>query len=345
MEPKTNETADPKRKPFTAGVAALAVISLLAGASVSATLEEFAAPVYAENDPYAGAVDDTTGEDTWGEIDADKRDKGVRGLIGKAMKNRIDDRMEDREEHLEKRIQIDSDLIVAFQHCIDSATCTADSEVLSEMAERLSSTVEDMQAKLDGIETDDYANEGCEEKGGIWTEAPDRGGGHYFCDWGEKHWEERKDWSDEEKIGFAEDKMEKIEAARIAIAFCMASDDCEADLGTLRLAVTHMTDRANHHMECRDDRKCDRDHDDRRGIAERIRRAYCERTDRCDRDATNHDWVMTQENCEERGGTWTEAPDRAEAYYCDWGEDASGSDEDRESDESDRRDSNEEPGQ
>jgi len=320
MEPKTNETTDPKRKPFTAGVVALAVISLLAGASVSATLEEFAAPVYAEDDPYRGAVDDTTGEDTWSEMNADKRDKGIRGFIGKAMKNRMDDRLEDRTEHLEKRIQIDSNLVVAFRHCIDSADCTADSEALSETVVRLTATTEDMQAKIDGTETIDH-------------------------DWGEKDWDERKDWPDEDKIEFAEDKMEKIEAARIAIAFCMESDDCEADAETLRIISTHMAHRAEHHGECADDSRCDRDHDDRRGIAERMRRAFCERTDRCDRDDTNYDWMMTQEVCDERGGTWTEAPDRGEGFhYCDWVEDDSASDEDRESDENDRDESDEEPG-
>ncbi len=333
-----NETTDPKRKPLTAGVVALAVISLLAGASVSATLEEFAAPVYAEEDPYAGAVDDTTGEGTWSEINADKRDKGIRGLIGQVMKNRMDDRMEDRTEHLEKRIQIDSNLIVVFQHCIDSADCTADSEPLSEMVARLTATTEDIQAKLDAVEATDHdwvmTQEICEEKGGIWTESPDRGDDVYYCDWGEKDWDERKNWPEEEKIGFAEDKMEQIEAARIAIAFCMDSDACEADAETLRIIITHMNHRVEHHRECADDRRCDRDHDDRRGIAERTRRAFCERTDRCDRDDINHDWVMNQEICEERGGTWTEAPDRGEGYYyCDWAENDSGNDEDRESDE------------
>ena len=301
-----NEITDRKTKPFATGVVALAVISLLAGASVSATLEEFAAPVYAEDDPFAGAVDDATGEIAWDEIKTD--DKSVKeqakDWIHKHMKDRMDDRLEDRTTHLEQRIEADNTLIAAFQHCIDSEDCTADTDILTVMVAELTERTQDMQDKLDG--TDAKSDSGVR---------------------GEKDWVERKNWPDEDKRDFAEDKMEQIEAARIAIGFCMESEDCEADAKSLGMIVAHMADRADHHRECRDDRKCDRDHDDRRGIAERMHRAFCERTDRCDRDDINHDWPetdryeITQEDCEERGGTWTEAPDRVEGYYyCDWDE-------------------------
>ena len=102
----------------------LAMVSLLAGASVSATLEDYAAPVYAEEDPFEGAVDDVTGEDTWKPKETDSKPFGKH--IRKAMKSRMDDRMEDRTEHLEKRIQINSNLILAFQFCLDNVDCTAD---------------------------------------------------------------------------------------------------------------------------------------------------------------------------------------------------------------------------
>tara|TARA_B000000437_G_scaffold1273_1_gene1106 strand:- start:221 stop:604 length:384 start_codon:yes stop_codon:yes gene_type:complete len=88
----------------------------------------------------------------------------------------MDDRMEDRTEHLEKRIQINSNLISAFQFCQDNADCTADAESLSEMIGKLSSTVDRMQSKLDGsdsmVDKEDYEDgtqEECEEKGGTWT--------------------------------------------------------------------------------------------------------------------------------------------------------------------------------
>ena len=332
-----NEITDRNKKPFATGVVALAVISLLAGASVSATLEEFAAPVYAEDDPFAGAVDDAIGEAAWDEIKTN--DKGVKkqakDWIHKRMKDRMDDRLEERATHLEQRIEADNTLIAAFQHCIDSEDCTADTGILTGMVAELTERTQGMQATLD-------AKSGSTEQVRVWDEK----------DWDEKAWVERKDWPDEDKRDFAEDKMEQIGAARIAIAFCMESEHCDADAEALGVIVSHMADRADHHRECRDDRKCDRDHDDRRGIAERMRRAFCDRTDRCDRDAIDHDrpetdrYEITQEDCEERGGTWTEAPDRAEGYYyCDWGEDDSGSDEDRESDERDRGESDEEPGQ
>ena len=353
MEPKIIDTNDLNRKPFTAAIVALAAISLLAGASVSATLVEFAAPEYAEDDPFAGALDDATGEESWGEMKTDDRGvkKHAKDFVKRAMKNRIDDRSEDRAEHLEIRIKADNTLIVAFQYCMDSAECAGDTDVLSEMVTRLTTRTQDMQARLDGTEILDSAKDApemtagdCNAKGGEWSEEKS------FCEFSEKDWVERKNWSDDDKVEFAGHKMEQLEAARIAIAFCMESDVCDADSETLRMIVTHMTIRTNHHRECTDDRKCDRDHDDRRGLVHRINLAFCERTDRCDGPDIDHDWrendfyEITQEACEERGGIWTSAPDRVEGYYCDWGEEDSGSDEDRESDESDRDDSDEEPG-
>ena len=56
-----------KTQARTTGLVALAVISLLAGASVGASLEEFAAPEYAEDDWMAGVVDDATDDEDWDE--------------------------------------------------------------------------------------------------------------------------------------------------------------------------------------------------------------------------------------------------------------------------------------
>ena len=49
----------------------------------------------------------------------------------------------------------------------------------------------------------------------------------------------------------------------------------------------------------------------------------------CDGEESNYGSEgdeMSQEDCEERGGTWTEAPDREGEYYCDMGEDQSNDD-------------------
>ena len=48
MEPNNNEENEHKPRPFAAGVVAIAAFSLLAGASVSAALVDYAAPEFAE---------------------------------------------------------------------------------------------------------------------------------------------------------------------------------------------------------------------------------------------------------------------------------------------------------
>ena len=330
MDPKGSVRMEQNRSRATIGVITLAMVSLLAGASVSATLEDYAAPVYAEEDPFEGAVDDVTGEDTWEAKETESKPFGKH--IRKAMKSRMDDRMEDRTEHLEKRIQIDSNLIAAFQFCQDNADCTADAESLSGMIGNLSSVVDGMQAKLDGsdsvVDKEDYEDgtqEECEEKGGTWTTDDRKGEYCAFTD-EYKDWDERKDWDEEKRMEFSEEKSIQLRAAQQAISFCIASQDCSADQETLGTVLEHMTSRANHHSDCSDDQRCDRDHDRRKGFRGRIGGVFCKMLDRCeDRGQplpAPSQVEITQEMCESRMGVWTEAADRGEGvFYCDWRDD------------------------
>ena len=330
MDPKRSVRMEQNRSRATIGVITLAMVSLLAGASVSATLEDYAAPVYAEEDPFEGAVDDVTGEDTWEAKETESKPFGKH--IRKAMKSRMDDRMEDRTEHLEKRIQIDSNLISAFQFCQDNADCTADAESLSEMIGKLSSAVDGMQAKLDGsdsvVDKEDYEDgtqEECEEKGGTWT-TDDRKGDYCALTDEYKDWDERKDWDEEKRMEFSEEKSIQLRAAQQAISFCISSQDCSADQETLGTVLEHMTSRENHHSDCSDDQRCDRDHDRRKGFRDRIGGVFCKMLDRCeDRGQpipAPPQVEITQEMCESRMGVWTEAADRGEGvFYCEWTDD------------------------
>ena len=346
MEPVKSERMEQNRKKATMGVVTLAVVSLLAGASVAATLEDYAAPVYAEADPFEGAVDDVTGEDTWEAKETDGKPLGKH--IRKAMKSRMNDRMEDRTEHLEKRIDIDSNLITAFQFCLDSADCTADADSLSEMIEKLTRAVDGMQAKLDGTDSvddevkadkaDDYQICIREENGGV----------HYDCDDKEfKDWDERKHWADAERMEFAEAKSSQLMSAQEAISFCMDSEDCSADSETIGTVIRHMISRAEHHRDCADELRCDRDHDTRKGFRGRMGGAFCKMLDRCE-DRERHDasppMEITQEMCESRMGVWTEAADRGDGvFYCDWSELAEDSEREDDSGDDDRGDEADSP--
>jgi len=339
MEPNKSERNEQNRKNVTMGVIALAVVSLLAGASVAATLEEYAAPVYAEADPFEGAVDDMTGEDTWEAKDTDEKPMGKH--IRKALKSRMNDRMEDRTEHLEKRTEIDTNLITAFQFCLDSVVCAADTESLSGMIEKLTLAVDGMQAKVDATDfvddpshwvvidgeltsrDEDSSQAACEEADGTWT-TDDRKGEYCASSEDYKDWDERKDWDETERMEFAEEKSTHLRAAQEAIAFCIESEDCSADSETIETALGRMLSRAEHHRECADDRRCDRDHDMRKGFRGRMGGALCKMVDRCEdreKDDGPPSVEITQEMCESRMGVWTEAADRGDGvFYCDWSE-------------------------
>ena len=167
----------------TQAMVAMAVLALFAGASVGASLEEFAAPTYAEDNAYSGAVDDATDERGWKAIDSDKgMMKGAKSLIGKSMPGKMDDRMEDREAHLEERMAIGQEIVIAYQYCLDSAECRVDSAELQEMIDNINARHTEMQEKLNSDDNelseentprftdDDATQEDCEASGGTWSE-------------------------------------------------------------------------------------------------------------------------------------------------------------------------------
>ena len=111
----------------------VAVLFLFTGASVGASIEEFAAPIYAEEDPYQGAIDDTTDEKDWRAIKSNDKDieKGAKNFFTKIMPDRMDDRLEDRISHLEERIEVGQEIVIAYQFCIDSEDCEVDATAVS----------------------------------------------------------------------------------------------------------------------------------------------------------------------------------------------------------------------
>ena len=340
-----NDKISPKKKPVTVGVLALAVIALLAGASVSASLEEFAAPVYAEEDPYNGAVDDITGDAEWDEIQIEEKqfEKGLKNWIHKGMKDRMEDRMEDREEHLEKRISLDTNVLSAIEFCISNINCTADNNLLNSTILEITNRVMKMQATLDGsddldfkeIEDKEKSNlsfemneELCTEKGGLWTNAIEKGEDVFYCD------------IKENLESDSDEKLENIAAVKTAISFCIESEDCAADSEELAMIIVHMEQRENYEKDCNYSKRCNRDQDQRKGLFDRIRgmlgldedeetRDYSTRSSNFRTDINLE--VSNPEECESIGGIWDE--DRSVCYKdCDKDDEES---EEKSTDESD----------
>jgi len=334
---------------------ALAVLALFAGASVGASLEEFAAPTYAEDNAYSGAVDDATDERGWKAIDSDKgMMNGAKSLIGMSMPGKMDDRMEDREAHLEERMATGQEIVIAYQYCIDSADCEVDSAELQEMIDNINSRHIEMQEKLnsDGNElsednsprfTDDDREDDRENDEGeedeewfdcrtreLWSEDKQE-----WCDafmdkddWGE--------WDIDRKMDFADDRAIMLEAGLVAISFCLNSEDCTADREVLGEVLEHMSARHDNHRDCSEEERCERGDDDRRGLLHRLRDAM-RRGPQGGADHPAPHMDIGPDICEERGGEWTEAPDRGEGfYYCNFWFDDDRQDSDEEMTQDDR---------
>ena len=379
-----------KKQARTTGLVALAVISLLAGASVGASLEEFAAPEYAEDDWMAGVVDDATDDEDWDERESDDSPmkKGAKDFIRGMMSKRMDDRMDNRADHLEQRIAAGQELIIALRFCLEQTECDADSDALQEMIDNMESKHAEMQAKIDAQVQDELPDEGqrmmsededrdrqdewydcmtdevwSEEKQ-AWCDAQsekDPEDEWYDCRTRELWSDEKQAWCDDfmdkvewhkwddiRKVDYSQDRAEMIEAAAIAISYCLTSEDCDADASAISSIHQKMTDKHDRHMRCAEDMRCDRGKHDRRGLVQRLSDAMFggpgeveDRDDRANEARVLADLMIPQEVCEQRGGEWVDEDGRSACVWpeydrdCDKGDDREddGTEQDDQSDE------------
>ena len=362
MTDDKNSTAQSKTRARTTGLVALAVISLLAGASVGASLEEFAAPEYAEDDWMSGVVDDATDDEDWDEKESDDSPmkKGAKDFIRGMMSERMDDRMDDRIEHLEQRIAAGQEFIIALRFCLEQTECVADGEELQEMIDNKETKHAEMQLKVDAHSLEELPEESqrMEAEGDREDENSEKDDEEEWFDcrtremWSEEKQEWCDDfmdkenwhqWDDNRKMDYAEDRAGMLEVASIAIAYCLESDECDADASAITSIHQKMTEKHEHHMRCAEDKRCDRGKHDRRGLMQRFSDAMFggpgEMQDRDTEVRIMADLMIPQEICEERGGEWVDRDGRSACvwpeYDRDCDKDGSEDDRDREDDSSD----------
>ena len=368
MTDDKNSTAQSKTRARTTGLVALAVISLLAGASVGASLEEFAAPEYAEDDWMSGVVDDATDDEDWDEKESDDSPmkKGAKDFIRGMMSERMDDRMDDRIEHLEQRIAAGQEFIIALRFCLEQTECVADGEELQEMIDNMETKHADMQVKVDAHSLEELPEESqrMEAEGDRDDENSEKGDEEEWFDcrtremWSEEKQEWCDDfmdkenwhqWDDNRKMDYAEDRAGMLEAASIAIAYCLESEECDADASAITSIHQKMTEKHEHHMRCAEDKRCDRGKHDRRGLMQRFSDAMFggpgEMQDKEDRDTEVRvmaDLMIPQEICEERGGEWVDRDGRSACVWPEYDRDCDK--DDNSEDDRDREDGDAEDG-
>lgn len=317
----------------------VAVLVLFTGASVGASIEEFAAPTYAEEDPYQGAVDDTTDEKDWRAIVSNDKgiEKGAKNFFTEIMPDRMNDRLDDRMSHLEERIEVGKEIVIAYQFCMDSEECEVDATVLEKMIDNLNTKHSDMLEKINSDELseeevtrfteredsdtedeeDDTVHDSSDDDR---SQEDDKSDEAWFDCRTEEVWsDEKQEWCDlDRKKAFSDDKAALLESGMIAISFCIVSEDCNADQEKLREVLAHMSHRHEYHLDCTEDERCDRDKQDRRGLFDRlhdtIRR---EKKDAKPLPSVHMD--IGEDVCNERGGEWIEVNDREKEFaFCNF---------------------------
>ena len=326
---KTEIGENNRQKRSLSIIIVLAVISLLAGASVSTSVDELMEPRYVEDNPYAGVVDDAVGDATWDMIDEDK--KGFKGMLKSFLSDKIEISEEDRMEHLEKRVEANGILAIALQYCIDNEECNADSESLTIMQDSIEVRAPSMMEKVDEDKEDWYD---CKTRE-LWTDEKQQ-----WCDDVYSMREHRKeamnkshfDWADLNQDELSS-KLHLTENAAIAISYCIANSDC-AGLGishdsrhsfnsVLTQIGTEMAQRYTDYQECFEGEDCERKDKGEMAGPKGFIAKFTEKFDRegkakplpARHNVDFHKFEVTQEMCESRSGTWTTTEDKS---YCEW---------------------------
>ena len=327
MKPETGDNNRQKRS--LSIITALAVISLLSGASVSMSVDELMEPRYVEDNPYAGVVDDAVGDATWDMIDEDK--KGFKGMLKSFLSDKIEISEEDRMEHLEKRVEANGILAKALQYCIENHECNADSESLTIMQDSIEVRSPSMMEKVDDDKEDWYD---CKTKE-LWTDEKQE-----WCDNVNSMMEHRResmnknhsDWGDLNQDELTS-KLHLTENAAIAISYCIANSDC-AGLGIshdarhsfnsiLTQIGTEMAQRYADYQECFEGEDCEREDKKEMPGPKGLIAKFNEKFDRegkskplpAGHNMDFNKFEVTQEMCESRTGTWTTIEDKS---YCEW---------------------------
>lgn len=327
MKPETGDNNRQKRS--LSIITALAVISLLAGASVSMSVDELMEPRYVEDNPYAGVVDDAVGDATWDMIDEDK--KGFKGMLKSFLSDKIEISEEDRMEHLEKRVEANGILAKALQYCIENDECNADSESLTMMKDSIEARSPTMIEKVDDDKGDRYD---CKTEE-IWTDEKQE-----WCDNVNSKMEHKResmnkkhfDWDDLNQDELTS-KLHLTENAAIAISYCIANSDCvglsishdarHSFNSILTQIGTEMAQRYADYQECFEGEDCEREDKKEMPGPKGLIAKFNEKFDRKGKNKTfpaghNMDFnkfEVTQEMCESRTGTWTTIEDKS---YCEW---------------------------
>ena len=158
---------------------------------------------------------------------------------------------------------------------INSNSNELSEEEVTRFTEREDSDIEDEEDDtVEESSDDDSSKEECEETGGTWSEdrqvcyeedveiciwededgvvrygcEEDKGDDVWFDCRTEEVWsDEKQEWCDlEQKKAFSDDKAALLESGRIAISFCIVSEECNADQEKLRevlapVSYTHLT--------------------------------------------------------------------------------------------------------
>ena len=286
----------------------------------------------------SGVVDDATDDEDWDEKESDDSPmkKGAKDFIRGMMSERMDDRMDDRIEHLEQRIAAGQEFIIALRFCLEQTECVADGEELQEMIDNMETKHAEMQVKVDAHSLEELPEESqrMEAEGDREDENSEKDD--------EEEWFDcrtREMWSEEKRVvrrlhgqgelapvgrqqedGLRRGQSRMLEAASIAIAYCLESEECDADASAITSIHQKMTEKYEHHMRCAEDKRCDRGKHDRRGLMQRFSDAMFggpgEMQDKEDRDTEVRvmaDLMIPQEICEE-GGEWVTVTAEAPAY-------------------------------
>ena len=263
MKPKT-----PLNSTTGLAILTMSVIVLILGATSAISIQEFAVPALENENIALGVVDDMTSDTTTLPYAEETEDDGLlrdlRILLGSTMEERHAAREAAFLEHASTRLSHLENMSVVLQHCLDDANCTADESVLNDVLNRTSERIDHLREAIangtvpsmgDHIHTHDENHTAMM----AFRHHDDHDDDHDDAYEGLNASEIEAFKAEYEALRAAKvsEHMERLNATKTAIEFCLADAECAVNETMLTAVMEKIDERLANWETCLADGSCD----------------------------------------------------------------------------------------
>jgi hypothetical protein len=247
----------------TTGLAILtmSVIVLILGAASAFSIQEFAVPALENESIALGVVDDMTSDTTTLPYAEETEDDGLLGDIRVLLGSTMEERHAAREaaflEHASTRLSHLENMSVVLQHCLDNANCTADESVLNDVFNRTSERIDHLREAIANGTVPSMGDHVHTHDENHTAKMAFRHHDDAYEGLNASEIEALKAEYEALRAAKVSEHMERLNATKTAIEFCLADAECAVNETMLTAVMEKIDERLANWETCLADGSCD----------------------------------------------------------------------------------------